>query len=440
MTISGMFGSRTAFALALAASVAGATSAAAQATQSATPSDPRWGAWIGCWTTGDTAVISLSGVSAPSTYVCFSPAATGQGVDVASIVGGRIVAKERVTADGSRNVKTVDGCPGWETARWSNDGRRIFTRSEFTCPGNVTRKESGIFAMTSEFEWLDVQGVDVMGTTSARATRFTEALVRMDPAGGDSVTIVPVDSPQRYAARTLRLAAAGRLKTENVLDVVSSVDVPVAEAYLMELRQPFELDAATLVKLADSGMPPRVVDLMVALSNPKTFLVGRAGGDVERMARPANPRAGGMGYGMGYGMSGMNAYNDALFACSRYGMGFGNRLGGYGNYYGLNFANNCYGAGYGYGYNNFYYGNQPIIIVTRPDPSAPGTSSSRGRAVAGRGYTRDPMGTMGSGGGFGSGSSSSSGGSSSGSIGGGGASAGSAGGDGGGRTAKPRGS
>lgn len=437
MTITGMFGSRTALALALAASVTGATSASAQG--SATPSDARWGAWIGCWTPGDTAAISLSGVSAPSSYVCLTPASTGQGVDVASIVNGRIVAKERLTADGSRNVKTVDGCTGWETAKWSTDGRRIFTRSEFTCPGNVTRKESGIFAMTSEFEWLDVQGIDVMGTTSARATRFTEALVRMDPAGGDSVTIVPVDSPQRYAARTLRLAAAGRLKTENVLDVVSSVDVPVAEAYLMELRQPFELDAATLVKLADSGMPPRVVDLMVALSNPKTFLVGRAGGDVERMARPTNPRAG----GMGYGMSGMGAYSSALFNCSRYGTGFSNRFGGYGSYYGLNYADSCYGAGYGrnygYGYNNYYYGTQPIIIVTRPDPTSPGSNSSRGRAVAGRGYTRDPMGTMGSGGGFGSGSSSSSGGAPV--VSGGGASAGSAGGDGGGgRTAKPRGS
>jgi len=443
-----MFGFRGLLPLAMAAvtAVAAASTLGAQPAPRATAglSDPRWTAWIGCWTPGDsTPVISLTGAVSPTSFVCVTPSASGVGVDIASIVNGRIVAKERVDASGVRNTKTVDGCSGWESAKWSADARRVFTRSEFTCPGNLTRKESGIFAMSTAGEWLDVQGIDVMGSTSARATSFYEVLVELKPTDrADSVVVTPIDSPERYALRTARMAAAAPVTAENVLDVVANVELPVAEAWLTELQQRFTLDGATLTRLADAGLPPRVIDLMVALSFPRTFAVGRRGGDVERM-----PRASSAGNASGSGFAGMNALYDNLNDCSRYGSRFGNRFGGYGNYYGLNYADSCYGAGaYGRGYspygNNFYYGNQPIIIVTRPDPSNPGRAAGGGRAVAGRGYTREPRsGSEASGSMFpssgtsGSRSPSSGTGSSS-----GGSSSGSAGGDGGGRTAKPRGS
>src|SRR6476661_3171307 len=170
--------------------------AGAQSSARTRLSDPRWAAWVGCWTPDDTGAvaISLTGSSTPSNYVCVSPAAAGAGVDIASIVNGRVIARERVDASGERVTKTVDGCTGWESAKWSADGHRVFTRSEFNCPGNLTRKESGVFALTAYNQWLDVQGIDVMGSTSARATRFYEALVEVVPTEKpDSVVMRPVD-------------------------------------------------------------------------------------------------------------------------------------------------------------------------------------------------------------------------------------------------------
>lgn len=447
MTTTRMFGrhnalsrralTRAAFAVAVFAGTLQAQSGAQPASR-APLSDPRWAAWVGCWTPDDTAAvaISLSGSSTVSNYVCVSPAAAGPGVDIASIVNGRVIARERVDASGARITKTVDGCNGWESARWSDDAHRVFTRSEFTCPGNITRKESGVFALTAYNEWLDVQGIDVMGTTSARATRFYEALVEVVATDKpDSVVIRPVDSPERYAVRTARMAAAKAMTSENVLDVVQNVDVPVAEAFLTETRPRFDLDAKTLVRLSDAGLPPRVLDLMVALSYPKTFVVGKSSAEVERTQRVA----GGGGNNV-YASRWSDPFYNNLYDCSR----FGNRFGGYGSFYNLGYADGCYGnLGYGrgiygfnqYGFGNNYFGAQPIIIV-RPggDSNSPTT---RGRAVAGRGYTREPSGSadsfMGSRGSGSSGTQSTSGSGSSGS-------AGSSGASGGGRTAKARGS
>lgn len=452
MTTTRMFGLRGLLPLAMVAAAAASAAGAQPAPRSTSVlSDARWTPWIGCWTPGDsTPVISLTGTASPTSFVCVSPAASGPGVDIASIVNGRIVATERVDASGARNIRTIDGCTGWESAKWSVDGRRVFTRSEFTCPGNLTRKESGVFAVSPANEWLDVQGIDVMGATGARATRFQEALVELRPTGrADSVVVTPIDSPERYALRTARMAAATPVTVDNVLDVVANVELPVAEAWLTELDQGFALDAGTLTRLSNAGLPPRVIDLMVALSFPKTFAIDRRGGDVERVPRAGNVGSSARNDG---GFIGMNPFYGSLNDCSRYGSGFdnrfGNRFGGYGNSYGLNNGNSCYGSGaYGRGLNgygnNFYYGNQPIIIVSRPDPSNPGRATGGGRAVAGRGYTREPRsGSEPSGASFPSGSRSPSSGtgSSTGGATGGGSSSGSGGGDGGGRTAKPRGS
>ncbi len=417
--------------------------AGVQSASRAQLSDPRWAAWIGCWTPDDTAAVAISlsgGPSTPSSYVCVSPATAGPGVDIASIVNGRVIARERVDASGARSVKTVDGCTGWESAKWSSDGYRVFTRSEFTCPGNLTRKESGVFAITANNEWLDVQGIDVMGSTSARATRFYEALVELVPTNKpDSVVLRPIDSPERYAVRTARMAAAGPVTTDAVLNVVQNVDLPVAEAYLTEIRPRFDLNAGTLVRLSDAGLPPRVLDLMVALSYPKTFRVGKAGADVER-----SPRAN-TGNGVYAGGRSADPFYGSLSDCSRYGSRYFNRFSGYGNYYTMGYADSCFGStaygrgyyGYNqYGYGNTYYGTQPIIIVRPPSGDASRPSSS-GRAVAGRGYTREPSGTadpfMGSRPSGSTGTQSTSG--TAGSAGGS-----SSGNSGGGRTAKARGS
>ncbi|MEO7521835.1 MAG: hypothetical protein ABIW79_08470, partial [Gemmatimonas sp.] len=192
-----------------------------------------------------------------------------------------------------------------------------------------------------------------------------------------------------------RAAAAGRITPDAVLDVSRSVDVPVAEAWLNETGQTFDVDARTLVRLADAGLPPRMIDLLVALSYPQTFAVRRS------LSRGANSRAPGVewhestlstssvfqvmcaGVPASFGQLGQ----DDCYSRSRYGsmydpFGYGY---GYSSRSGYGYGNG-YGSRYGNGY---YYGSQPIIIIDRGSGTGAAAQNSGARAVNGRGYTRD---------------------------------------------------
>jgi hypothetical protein len=404
-------------ALVLSASFAGAQAAG-------NTTDARWTPFLGCWSPVEAPVVSLSGPGAASSVVCVTPS-TGGGVDVSSIVNGRVTAKERVDATGAQVAKTVDGCQGWEKATWSDDGNRVLLRSELRCSDNVTRKGSGVFAISPQGEWVDVQGVDVMGSTGVRVMRFRDAganestlLVARRAAVGDSVTVRAGAQPG-FATQTLRTAAAASISPDDVLNVARLVDGPVAEAWLTEIGQParplggsmaeallsseapplFAVDGRTLVRLADAGLSPRMIDMIVALSHPRTFAINQANvpdaGGTRIMAGqgPAGPR-GTNGWGLGSSLS-----------CSMFDDGFG-RLGYYDNSFYNRGCYSRYGGGlynrfgyspYGFGYgSNYYWGQQPVVIITRGGDNDPVVQATRGRAVRGEGYTRtsgSPSGT-----------------------------------------------
>src|SRR5215471_14071294 len=96
---------------------------AASAFAQARPSDPRWQPWIGCWTS------STRQGADPFRQVCVVPAAGVSAVDIVTVSGGKIVARERVDASGAKRDTERDGCKGWERAEWSADGRRVFLES-----------------------------------------------------------------------------------------------------------------------------------------------------------------------------------------------------------------------------------------------------------------------------------------------------------------------
>jgi hypothetical protein len=326
-------------------------------------------------------------------------------------------------------------------------------RSEFRC-GTTTVQGSSVFGISSEGEWIEVRGTVVGGNSTVRVVRYRptgRALERL-ASGTDSMPYAIVQEPA--LARYHRQAAGEQVGPAAVLDVVRHVETPVAEAWLNELRQGFALNANELVQLADAGMPPHVIDLMVALTYPQRFAVQRA--EFDRS---------GAGGGAGGGMTGMmnRPYSGMTgYPYDRY-CGYGYQATMYGYYdimcntgyngYGMS-PYYGYGRGYGYDvyYGGYYYGGSPLVIVTGTSNAA-----SHGRAVNGAGYTRGGDGSSSAGtaqrtGSSGSassssgsssgssGSSASSGSASSGSASSGSASSGSSssGSSGGDRTAKPR--
>ena len=403
--------------------------------------DPRFQPWMGCWTpSAQSAGTGMGQTPKPPSMACVVPSSTIAGsVDLVVFDSANVATRAAIPFPGTRVPKSVDGCTGTETATWMPDDRRLLMQAELACGRGSTRRETGLMTMSSAGEWMQVQHLDVGGNsaTSVMTLRYVvDSLGEWARLGASAVPSTP----------SLRLAVGAALLNSDVLAVAKRAPAALTEAWITETRQQFFVTGKELVRLADGGMPSRVIDLMIAISNPETFAVRTPSADRNRPITDdvisggiASSRMrggcrrmddfcygpGGMGaWGLGwqYGLSPFDAYS------LRYG---------YGGLY----------SPYGFG-NGYYPGNTPVIIVNRgdTDPAAP---SNPGRAVRGGGYTRANSGgssspapsVFGGSGSSGSGSSGSgaSGGASGSSGGSSGTSSGSGGGDAG-RTATPRGS
>ena len=358
-----------------------------------------WQPYLGCWAQPAhlVEVDRPEGEEADAGVLCF--VASGSDVEMLTIMDGAITHREPFPVDGQPRTVEQDGCRGIESARFSDDQRRIYTTSEVTCEDGAPRRSTGIISMPGLAEWLDVRAMEVDG----RATAWSQWYQR---TSADVLEDLGVESGQLAAPLAVRGAAmyaAARIELDDVIDASRNVHPKAVEAWLAETGQPFAgLDAENLIRLDDAGVPPGVIDVVVAVSFPQRFALNRQ----DAYAEPAQalyPRTVWAqryydpfyyGYGGSYG--------------SRYGYGSRFGYGGYG-----------YGGYYGWGGGNY----RPVVVdVTRTQ------RQGGGRVVAGRGY-RGPRSTVGpsrssGGGAWSSGGSSSRGGAAS---------------SGGSRKAKPRG-
>jgi hypothetical protein len=333
----------------------GAGAAPARAQDAA--SDPRWLAYIGCW----------EPVESVKPYLCVVPAGAAA-VDLVTIVKGQVTARERIAATGER-VETRGECNGWRSARWSTHGQRLYLRSEDVCPGAGARAGTGLIAMTGDGQWLFIQSATVGGQTGLRVERYR---------GVSDEIVLPSDVADALrvdaaAARQARAAAAAELSIKDVVEASDPLETAVVEAWLIERGEPFTLDAKRLITLADAGVPPQVIDLMIALSYPKLFAINAASRRGERRIPAVEASRGGSDVASAIAPIGARcrpsywlypyapSYSYAPFDC-----GFG------GDY--------RYGD-YRYG---FYPGGYPVTIVAIRSGGA--SSRPHGRVLNGRGY------------------------------------------------------
>jgi hypothetical protein len=345
---------------------AAAPAAAAEPATAPTASESSdWTAWLGCW--------RPTGEDAPAAaLVCITPGDTPSSIRIVSFDEGEMVAESIVHADGQPRPVSDGGCTGTETASWSQDGRRVFTRTDLDCSG-VRRVSTGVIAMVSEVEWIDAQAITVADQHAARAVRYRSVRAAAVPPA--AAHLVP---EQQLVGEAARLNASRPLDFDAVVEASAVVAEPALEALLAAHQHGFGLNARTLVELERRGVPASVIDMMVALSHPRTFAVqapsARAGFPVERdrAGRVLAERC-------------MDDWNAAARTreCDRY---YGQRYSPFGYY-------NRYGYNYGYGYSPFgydpygwHYGRGPIVVIVRPEDS--GTRGSGGEVIPGRGYTR----------------------------------------------------
>ena len=401
----------------------------------AAQTDARFAGWLGCWRLDD----DLAGTGA---RMCITPEKNG--VRMQTVVGANKGTDELVIPDGqSRPIQDAE-CKGTEQSEWSKDGARIFRTTNVTCGKEAARVIKTVAFIAPGPSWINVQHVSgEAANTSVRVQRYRRA-ANQKLADGSTATQPDATVAMRTTPEQTRWSI------EDVVEASTKLPAEAMQAALTEVHHPFDLNKRTLVQLAEGGVTEPVIDLMVALTYPKRFVVERRGGGSAPTGimtgtgwfDPFMPGTMAMGldcytpYGYGYrsyySMCGGGMYP---FASSYYG---------YNNYYGYNFPYSTYGW--------VDVGQQVPGIGNGGGVAEP---QGEGRVVNGRGYTQirnresEPSprisssgnggGWAGSGGGTSSGGGVSSGGYSSGSSGGGSSSGSSGGGDSGARVAVPKG-
>ncbi|MEP6621763.1 MAG: hypothetical protein ABJE47_20720 [bacterium] len=333
----------------------------------------RWEAWIGCWSAAPNDALIAAPTNAP--VVCITPASDigPEAVDLTTIAAGKIVSADHIDASGRDWSFDNKGCAGSQRATRSADGRRVYLKSTSSCNG-IPTSTSAVLSMTPAGEWLDVRSVTAGGGENVRTARYHEIQVPISVPQEIADALKARSIPSTLSAR----ASAGASVDDNaVIEATHAVDQGVVEAWLLERGQKFsKLDARELVKLADAGVPERITDAMIAVSNPTAFAFAR-GGD-PAMAKSDESTSTGqkiyvtMEYDpwrYGYSNSSSLGY---LYSPYGYGYGLGN---GYGYGYGI--------GGYGTGYSTGYY--PPIVVVNGSN-----TPDAHGKVIKGRGYTQGP--------------------------------------------------
>ncbi len=340
--------------------------------------ESRWLPWTGCWEMVLESVDYREEDPEDNVLVCLSPQPDGLGVRITTLTQSERPFEESFVADGARHHVEEPGCLGWRSAEWSQDGHRLFMNSEVSCENNKRRVVSGISMLQRNGMWMDIQ---VIGSEGVRELVIREYR-RADPDKAKEAGFegFPFGKENVSAAW---MEASRPPTVDDVIEARQKVNPVAVEAALMEGESELVIDAEALIKLSDASVDREIIDLMVALSHPDRFTIGRTGyvsdGSERRVSGGGGGGAGLGGYGFFDDYYGPYAFNDR-----------------YAYWYPFYFA--PFGF---YGYSRMYtpYGGNYTIL----DPGEP-VADSHGKVIKGRGYSRvKPVTASSSGGGSGRG-------------------------------------
>jgi hypothetical protein len=349
----------------------GGTSAAQSA-----PADARWAPWLGCWVVSEESVedgarllataAGASGSTAPSAArVCVTPAEGG--VTITTMANDKPLLTDTVIADRGQRPVAEPGCRGWQRAEWSTLGSRVFAQAEIACGDAPTRNVFGLSALAAGPLWLDIQMIESEGRKSLRVRRYRK-----------------VTSPADTSARSIASAPVGKqLTLADIKEAAQKVPTEVLQAAVLDLgRGGYDLKARELRDLHAAGVPEPVLDLMVAMSFPKRFVVERASSGGGGSGNMWDPTADMWPYMAMWPHGGLWPYHSDLFWVSRMYSPF------YSTYY----------SPFGYHYWGYFspeyfrYHHDPAFVVLTPGTTSVGGGTAEptgeGRVVDGRGYTR----------------------------------------------------
>jgi hypothetical protein len=314
-----------------------------------------WSGWQGCWRI-------VSEEAPDGQLLCILPGADAAEARLVTLADGVTEGSTTLRVDGVARAVEEGGCTGTETARWSGDGRRIFLRADLMCDG-VSRTSTGVLAMVTGNEWVDIQTAAVGEQHAVRILRYRAASADATPEEFAAM----LDQSRGLAREAARLHVAAPLQVDDVIEAGSLISTPALQALLAAYGHGFHVDARSIAGLHDAGVAGEVIDVIIALSFPTRFAVRDAGG--ERIPSTYRQR--------GYG------FEDECYDPFMRRYYYGDAC-----YYGRPFGYGRYGySPWGYDRYGWRQGTGPVVVIVRPDidtrpPSPPGS------VVKGGGYTR----------------------------------------------------
>lgn len=261
-------------ALVLALSIAAAPTQAAPAPVAAaaeTTVDARWTPWLGCWRAeGPT---TQAGVR-----VCLVPG--NAGVRRLTIADGAVIDEQVIVPDGvARPLQSTD-CQGKETAQWLKRESRLVRSAEISCGADGTHNVTGVAFFVRGPVWVEAQTVDKAGKRGVRLQRYRRAADQQLPAG------ITWPAGARQLPPTQAASNDSPWTVDDVIEASGKLPAEVLQAALSESGTGFPLSGKALGRLADAGVSESIINLMVALSNPKRFQVHRADGSAPAGGAP----------------------------------------------------------------------------------------------------------------------------------------------------------
>ena len=328
--------------------------------------DSRWTPYLGCWRIAQEQAGAQTLPAVQGMMVCVSPSGPS-GVTIATTVDGKNVLEQTIVADGTAQPVSQADCQGTQVSEWSRDSERLFTRVELECGGRPTRVVSGISQM-AKGHWIDAQATVINRNNDVRLRRYRRT------------------NDQPTGALASRDRSTGALSLEDVIEASGKVQSQVIEAVLVESGGRFSLDSRALKQLADAGVSPNVIDVMVAQAYPDRFRIERPSIYPPLRAGGTTWSGGGSGLSLGSAVFTYPMY-DSFYSSQYYYSPFA-----YPYYWGSSYGPDRYGygLGYRYGYPGTVYA--PINPGARgsavAQPGSPDSSGGDGVVVNGRGYTR----------------------------------------------------
>jgi hypothetical protein len=225
--------------------------------------DSRWLPWIGSWRLVSNTINTVGTILKEEYLLTIRPDEKGKFVTMESSRDKTVMFEEKIEADGLRHPLDKDGCTGWYSYSWSETGKRLLFKGESSCSENLSQNISGISIIDTIGDYVDIKLIK-SGEEKAITIR------RYRNVENDFISPASIIPTKTSVAR---VSAGSSFSIDEVIELSGKVEQEVLEAALVEMRSPFPVNSKQLVRLSDAKVPSQIVDLVVALSFPKKFIV-----------------------------------------------------------------------------------------------------------------------------------------------------------------------